>query len=90
MSLFWLYTSCFRSKQSTAANQLDTSTLRKQQVDTINGFEMKSFIDECFGFSSPDHKLLPGYRRVTDRLYHSIADCADNVAELTLQRLVSM
>ena len=60
------------------------------RVDAIRTSELKSFIDECFVFTSPDNKLLPGYRRIVDRLYHAIADSGGSIGEMALQQVVSM
>ena len=43
-----------------------------------------------FAFTSPDNKLLPGYRRTVDRLYHAIADSGGSTGEMTLQQVVSI
>ena len=68
----------------------DNPTDSVMHIGNINGFELKSFIDECFQMKSVgDIKLLPGYRRIVDRIYHNIADGGISIGSMSLHQMVS-
>jgi len=68
----------------------DNPTDSVMHIGNINGFELKSFIDECFQMKSVQYTTWrPLCWPIVGRIYHNIADGGISIGSMSLHQMVS-